>query len=64
MSAATIDQVTEQSVASRCRVQMWLGDYLIADTIAEPAYAARHEAAMRALFGDLRITNHPVGSDQ
>jgi hypothetical protein len=43
------------------RVQVWLGDYLIADALTEPAYAARHEAAMRAMFGDLRITNTPLG---
>jgi len=65
MSAPTTAPLPEQQ--QRCtmrRVQVWLGEHLIADAVAEPASAARHEAAMRAMFGDLRITNTPLGGKQ
>ena len=44
------------------RVCVWFGEHEIVEHIAEPAYAARFEAAMRRRFASLRVTNEPVAS--
>jgi hypothetical protein len=45
-----------------CRVRVWFGTHVIATQIAEPALAARFEAAMRRRFASCRVTNEPVSS--
>lgn len=45
----------------RHRVRVWFGSHVIATYVAEPALAARHEAAMRRRFAGLRVTNDPIG---
>ncbi|GAA1554695.1 hypothetical protein GCM10009789_05170 [Kribbella sancticallisti] len=42
------------------RVRVWFGDTAIADYRAEPALAARYEAAMSRRFSGLRVTNEPL----
>lgn len=46
---------------ARRRVQVWFGSHPIATYVAEPALAARYEAAMRRRFAGLRVTNVPIG---
>jgi hypothetical protein len=46
---------------ARRRVQVWFGSHPIATYVAEPALAARYEAAMRRRFAGLRVTNNPIG---
>lgn len=43
----------------RRKVEVWLGDDVIARQVAKPDLAARYEAAMRRRFVDLRVTNKP-----
>lgn len=45
----------------RRRVRVWFGSHAIATYVAEPALAARYEAAMRRRFAGLRVTNVPTG---
>lgn len=45
----------------RRRVCVWFGSHPIASYVAEPAPAARYEAAMRRRFAGLRVTNEPIG---
>ena len=42
------------------RVCVWFGEHKIVEHVAEPAYAARFEAAMRHRFASLRVTNELV----
>ena len=42
------------------RVCVWFGEHLIVEHVAEPAYAARFEVAMRRRFASLRVTNELV----
>jgi len=44
----------------RCQVRVWFGATPIANYTAEPAAAARYEAAMRRRFAGLRVTNEPL----
>jgi hypothetical protein len=41
-------------------VQVWFGDTVIAQYVAEAALAARYEQAMSRRFPCLRVTNNPV----
>jgi hypothetical protein len=45
------------------RVCVWFGEHKIIEHVAEPAYAARFEQAMRRRFASLRVTNEPVMPD-
>ncbi|MFD7158316.1 hypothetical protein ACFV9C_27215 [Kribbella sp. NPDC059898] len=49
-------------IERRRRVRVWFGEHSIATYVAEPALAARYEAAMRRRFAGLRVTNEPIGS--
>jgi hypothetical protein len=42
------------------RVRVLFGQHVVSQIIAEPPFAARHEAAMRRRFPSLRVTNEPV----
>jgi hypothetical protein len=42
------------------RVCVWFGEHKIVEHVAEPAYAARFEAAMRRRYASLRATNELV----
>ncbi|GAB3830972.1 hypothetical protein [Kribbella italica] len=42
------------------RVQVWFGEYTIADYIETPALAARYAEAMSTRFPSLRITVTPL----
>lgn len=44
----------------RHRVRVWFGAHPIATYVAEPALAARYEAAMRRRFSGLKVTNEPL----
>jgi hypothetical protein len=48
------------TAAERRRVRVWFGELVIADYRAEPALAARYEAAMSRRFRSLRVTNEPI----
>lgn len=50
---------TTDSTSPRHRVRVWFGSHLIAVFVAEPALAARYEAAMRRRF-KIRVTNEPL----
>lgn len=45
-----------QRPAAKHRVCVWFGEHVIVDHVAEPAVAARFEAAMRRRFASLRVT--------
>jgi hypothetical protein len=45
----------------RRKVQVWFGEHVIGQYVAEPALALRYECAMRRRFASLRVTNEPVG---
>jgi hypothetical protein len=42
------------------RVRVWFCEHVIACQVAEPALAARFEAAMRRRFPSCRVTNEPL----
>lgn len=43
----------------RRRVQIWLGDHLIAEYVAEPDRASRYQSVMAPKFSGLTITVEP-----
>lgn len=52
------------SPALKRRVRVWFGEHTIADYTAEPALAARYEAAMRRRSAALRVTNDALPYSQ
>lgn len=51
---------TVEQEAPKHHVCVWFGEHKIVEHVAEPAYAARLEAAMRRRFASLRATNELV----
>jgi len=52
--------ITVEAQRANQYVCVWFGEHKIVEYVAEPALAARFEAAMRRRFASLRVTNEPV----